>query len=81
MSKTLEKWNFTAKCLNTFDAHCSSKFIITSVVLDIRDQSFPMAWWGEEKYFGGSLELSLREDQSQLRTQKRPGSLYLFRSL
>ena len=76
MSKTLEKWNFTTKCLDTFDALCSSKFIITSVVLDIRDQSLLMAWWG-----GESLEFSLREGQSQLRAQKRPGSLYLFRSL
>ena len=48
------KSNFTAKCLNTFDAHCSSKFIITSVVLDIRDQSLLMAWWGVEIIFGGN---------------------------
>ena len=38
------------------DAHCSSKFIITSVVLDIRDRSLLMAWWGGESFWG-SLEL------------------------
>ena len=39
---------------NTFDVHCSSKFITTSVVLDIRDQSLLMAWWGVEIIFGGN---------------------------
>ena len=45
------KSSFNAKCLDTFDAHCSSKFIIT-VVLDIRDRSLLMAWWGGESFLG-----------------------------
>ena len=54
----------------------SSKYIITSVVLDIRDQS--LLWpGGAERVFWGIIG-TLREDQSQLRAQKRSGSLYLF---
>ena len=41
------KSNFTTKCLNT----CSSKFIITSVALDIKDRSLLMAWWGGVRGF------------------------------
>ena len=52
------KSNFTAKCLNTFDAHCSSKFIITSVVLDIRNRSLLMAWWGGESFWGDHWNFS-----------------------
>ena len=44
---------FTAKCLNNFDAHCSSKFIITSVVLDIRDRSLYLWPGGAERVFWG----------------------------
>ena len=52
------KIEITAKCLNAFDAHCSFKFIITSVVLDIRDRLLPMAWWGGESFFGGIIGTS-----------------------
>ena len=71
------KSNFTAKCLNTFDAHCSSKFIITSVVVDIRDRSLLV---GRREFFRGIIG-TLRKNLSQLRAQKRPTSLYLFWSL
>ena len=54
----------------------SSKYIITSVVLDIRDQS--LLWpGGAERVFWGIIG-TLRENQSQLRSQKRSGSLFLF---
>ena len=46
------KSNFTAKCPNTFDAHYSSMFIITSVVIDIRDDHY--LWpGGAERVFSG----------------------------
>ena len=58
----------------------SSKFIITSVVLDIGTDHY--LWpGGVERDFWGGIIGTLREEQSQLRAQKRPGSLYLFRSL
>ena len=47
--------SFIPKCLNTFDAYCSSKFIVTSVVLHISDRSLFMAWWGGESFFGGTF--------------------------
>ena len=48
------KSNFTTKCLNT----CSSKFIITSVALDIKDRSLLMAWWGERVFLEDHWNLS-----------------------
>ena len=43
-------------CLNTFDSHYSAKFIITSVVLDIRDRSLFMARMvGRREFFVGII--------------------------
>ena len=53
------KSNFTAMCLDTYDAHCSSKFIITSVVLDIGTdhclwpRGVERVFWGDHWNFKG----------------------------
>ena len=77
MFKTLENWILLPSVSTLLTPIVrSSKYIITSVVFDIRDQSLLLPCVAERVFWG--IIGTLREDQSQLRAQMRSGSLYLF---